>query len=70
MRPRHLSRVGQSAQAFLQGYLYIYAQAYGTVLAINSTGASDALGRSLAPADLCPAYTNVDGNNVTDCRLR
>jgi hypothetical protein len=66
--PVSSSRVVQSAQAFLQGYLYVFAQTYGTVVAINSTGAPDALGRSLGPSDLCPAYTNVDGNNVTDCK--
>jgi acid phosphatase len=60
--------VVQSAQASLQGYLYVFAQAYGTVVSINLTGSIDALGKSLSPADLCPAYTNDDGNNVTDCK--
>jgi acid phosphatase len=67
--PLNESRVIQSAQAFLQGYLYVFAQAYGTVVSINSTGSPDALGRSLGPSDLCPAYTNNPQNNVTDCKL-
>ncbi|KIM98232.1 hypothetical protein OIDMADRAFT_128149 [Oidiodendron maius Zn] len=64
--PINSSRVVQSAQAFLQGYLYVFAQTYGTVVSVNSTGSPDALGRSLGPSDLCPAFTNNPGNNVTD----
>ena len=67
--PINESRVVQTAKAFLQGYLYVFADAYGTVVSVNSTGSPQALGDSLSPADLCPAYTNDDGNNVTDCKL-
>jgi acid phosphatase len=66
--PINQSRVVQTARAFLQGYLYLYAETYGSVVAVNSTGAPDALGDSLSPADMCPAFTNNNGNNVTDCR--
>jgi acid phosphatase len=65
--PINESRVVQTAKAFLQGYLYVFAETYGTIVAVNSTGAAGALGDSLAPADLCPAFTNNNGNNVTDC---
>lgn len=66
--PINESRVVQTARAFLQGYLYVYAETYGTVVAVNSTGSAAALGDSLSPADLCPAYTNNAVNNVTDCK--
>ena len=58
----------ETAQAFLQGYLYVFAQTYGTVISVNSTGAPDALGDSLGPSDMCPAFVNVPANNVTDCK--
>jgi acid phosphatase len=66
--PINTSRVVQSAQAFLQGYLYPFAQTYGTVVSVNSTGSPDALGRSLGPSDLCPGFTNNPQNKVTDCK--
>jgi acid phosphatase len=62
------SRILQSAKAFLEGYLYVFADTYGTIVSVNSTGAADAVGDSLGPSDACPAYTNNDSNNVTNCR--
>ncbi|RDW69216.1 hypothetical protein BP6252_08236 [Coleophoma cylindrospora] len=64
--PINESRVVQTAQAFLQGYLYIYADTYGSVVSINSTASPAALGDSLSPSDMCPAFTNDAKNNVTD----
>ena len=66
--PISKSRVVQTAQAFLKGYLHVFADTYGTVVAVNATGAADALGDSLSPTDMCPAFTNNPGNNVTDCK--
>ncbi|KAJ5321795.1 uncharacterized protein N7506_010925 [Penicillium brevicompactum] len=66
--PVNESRVVQTARAFINGYLYEYADAYGTVVSVNSTGSPDAIGNSLGPSDSCPAFgaTSSGGNNVTN----
>lgn len=69
--PINESRVVQTARAFVNGYLYEYADTYGTVVSVNSTGSDSAIGNSLGPSDLCPAFaaTSSGGNNVTDCEF-
>ncbi|KGO48202.1 Histidine phosphatase superfamily, clade-2 [Penicillium expansum] len=66
--PINESRVVQTARAFLNGYLYEYADAYGTVVSVNSTGSPAAIGNSLGPSDSCPAFGSISsgGNNVTN----
>ncbi|KAL3265169.1 hypothetical protein ABHI18_000023 [Aspergillus niger] len=41
--PLNESRVVQTARAFVNGYLYEYADTSGTVVSVNSTGSSDIL---------------------------
>jgi hypothetical protein len=69
--PINKSRVVQTAKAFMQGYLGEFADAYGTIVSVNSTGSVNAIGNSLAPSDACPAFASgPDGssfNNDTDC---
>lgn len=69
--PINESRVVQTAKAFVQGYLGEFADAYGTIVSINSTGSVDAIGNSLGPSDACPAFSNgasgSDFDNSTDC---
>lgn len=48
---------------FTRGYLGADSTTNGTVVTVNSTGSPLALGNSLAPSDLCPAF--VDGNGGT-----
>ncbi|EHA28115.1 histidine acid phosphatase [Aspergillus niger ATCC 1015] len=66
--PLNESRVVQTARAFVNGYLYEYADTYGTVVSVNSTGSASAIGNSLGPSDMCPAFSSISsgGNNVTD----
>jgi hypothetical protein len=67
--PINESRVVQTARAFVHGYLYEFADTYGTVVSVNSTGSVNAIGNSLGPSDSCPKFgaTSSGGNNVTDC---
>ncbi|CAG8922113.1 unnamed protein product [Penicillium salamii] len=62
------SRVVQTARAFINGYLYEYADTYGTVVSVNSTGSPKAIGNSLGPSDSCPAFGAISsgGDNVTN----
>ncbi|OKO92772.1 Constitutive acid phosphatase [Penicillium subrubescens] len=66
--PINESRVVQTARAFVHGYLYEFADTYGTVVSVNSTGSVNAIGNSLGPSDSCPKFgaTSSGGNNVTD----
>ncbi|KAJ6073322.1 hypothetical protein N7467_011407 [Penicillium canescens] len=66
--PINSSRVVQTARAFIRGYLFEYADTYGTVVSVNSTGSNSAIGNSLGPSDSCPAFgsTTSGGNNVTN----
>ncbi|KAJ5983413.1 phosphoglycerate mutase-like protein [Penicillium waksmanii] len=66
--PINESRVVQTARAFVNGYLYEFADTYGTVISVNSTGSVNAIGNSLGPSDSCPTFasTSSGGNNVTD----
>lgn len=68
--PINESRVVQTARAFTNGYLYEFADTYGTVVSVNSTGSVNAIGNSLGPSDSCPAFaaTSSGGNNVTNCK--
>ncbi|CAG8374152.1 unnamed protein product [Penicillium salamii] len=66
--PINESRVVQTARAFINGYLYEYADTYGTVVSVNSTGSPKATGNSLGPSDSCPAFGAISsgGDNVTN----
>ncbi|KAJ5895582.1 phosphoglycerate mutase-like protein [Penicillium taxi] len=66
--PINESRVVQTARAFVDGYLYEFADTYGTVVSVNSTGSVNAIGNSLGPSDACPEFSAVSsgGDNVTD----
>jgi acid phosphatase len=48
---------------FVRGFLGPNSDTLGTVITVNSTGSPEALGNSLSPSDLCPAF--VDGNGGT-----
>ncbi|GLA21727.1 hypothetical protein AnigIFM62618_000953 [Aspergillus niger] len=50
--PLNESRVVQTARAFVNGYLYEYADTSGTVVSVNSTGSVSAIGNSLGPSDI------------------
>ncbi|KAJ5089430.1 phosphoglycerate mutase-like protein, partial [Penicillium argentinense] len=66
--PINESRVVQTARAFVNGYLYEFADAYGTVVSVNSTGSVNAIGNSLGPSDACPEFSSISsgGNKFTD----
>jgi acid phosphatase len=48
---------------FVRGFLGTNSDTLGTIITVNSTGSPEALGDSLSPSDLCPAF--VDGNGGT-----
>ncbi|KAJ5714456.1 phosphoglycerate mutase-like protein [Penicillium malachiteum] len=66
--PINESRVVQTARSFVNGYLYEFADTYGSVVSVNSTGSVSAIGNSLGPSDSCPTFasTSSGGDNVTD----
>lgn len=47
----------------MRGFLGTEADAYGTVITVNSTGSPDALFNSLSPGDLCPNFEDGNGGS-------
>lgn len=58
-------RVRDSARMFAQGFLGPNATALGTIYALNSSDPASWM-NSLAPSDLCPAYSDNGGSPHTD----
>jgi hypothetical protein len=57
------TRVLQTAQNFLHGFLGSNAATYGTVVSVTSKGFSAAVGDTLAPSDMCPNFHDDEGSN-------
>lgn len=55
------TRVIQTAQAFVQGYLGFTAATNGSVVSVTSTGYPGAIGNSLNPSDNCPLFSDNKG---------
>jgi acid phosphatase len=56
------TRVLQTARAFVQGFLGFQDSAKGSVISVTAKGFPEAMGNSLAPADMCPTFR--DGNGL------
>jgi hypothetical protein len=57
------TRVLQTAQMFVRGYLGPNAGTQGRVAAVTSTGYPGAIGNSLAPSDMCPNFLDSQGGS-------
>jgi len=57
------TRVLQTAQAFIQGYLGFNAAAAGSIISVTSKGFSGAIGNSLSPSDQCPNFADSLGGD-------
>lgn len=55
------TRVLQTAQMFVRGYLGPLAPTYGNVVAVTAKGYPGATGDSLAPGDMCPKFADTEG---------
>lgn len=56
------TRVLQTAQNFLHGFLGSNAASYGTVVSVTSKGFPAAVGDTLAPSDMCPNFHDDEGS--------
>lgn len=59
------TRVLQTAQNFVRGYLGINAATLGSVIAITSKGFPASIGDTLAPSDMCPLFADDGGDAYT-----
>ncbi|KAL2128453.1 hypothetical protein VTI74DRAFT_9179 [Chaetomium olivicolor] len=55
------TRVLQTAQMFVRGYLGPFAPTHGNVVSVTSTGFVGAVGDSLSPSDMCPKFADTQG---------
>ncbi|KAK3307349.1 histidine acid phosphatase [Chaetomium strumarium] len=55
------TRVLQTAQMFVRGYLGPFAPTYGNVVSVTAKGFVGAVGDSLAPSDMCPNFVDTSG---------
>jgi hypothetical protein len=55
------TRVLQTAQMFVRGYLGPLAPTYGNVVSVTAKGFAGAVGDSLAPSDMCPNFVDTSG---------
>ncbi|ROV87494.1 hypothetical protein VMCG_10507 [Cytospora schulzeri] len=57
------TRVIQTAQMFVQGYLGFTSSTYGSVVSVTSTGYTENIGNSLSPSDQCPNFSDSSGGD-------
>lgn len=57
------TRVLQTAQNFLRGFLGSNAATYGSVVSVTSKGFPGAVGDTLAPGDMCPNFHDNEGKD-------
>ncbi|KAK4240511.1 histidine acid phosphatase [Achaetomium macrosporum] len=55
------TRVLQTAQMFVRGYLGPFSPTYGNVVSVTSKGFAGAVGDSLSPSDMCPNFVDTQG---------
>jgi hypothetical protein len=55
------TRVLQTAQMFVRGFLGPFASTYGSVISVTAKGFPEAVGDSLAPSDMCPNFVDTQG---------
>ncbi|KAH8909067.1 histidine acid phosphatase [Coniochaeta sp. PMI_546] len=59
------TRVLQTAQNFVRGYIGNNAATLGSVIAVTSKGFPAAVGDTLAPSDMCPLFADSEGSAYT-----
>ncbi|KAH9999148.1 phosphoglycerate mutase-like protein [Xylariaceae sp. FL0662B] len=57
------TRVLQTASMFIRGFLGYKAAQNGSIISVTSTGFPAALGDSLSPSDMCPAFEDSEGGD-------
>lgn len=57
------TRVLQTAQMFVQGYLGFTSSTYGKVVSVTSKGYAGNIGNSLGPSDQCPNFNDNSGGD-------
>ncbi|ORY71158.1 histidine acid phosphatase [Pseudomassariella vexata] len=57
------TRVLQTAQMFVRGFLGFSAPANGSVVSVTSKGFAAGIGDSLAPSDMCPNFEDASGGD-------
>ncbi|KAK7750663.1 hypothetical protein SLS62_007363 [Diatrype stigma] len=57
------TRVLQTASMFVRGFLGFAAAQNGSVVSVTSKGFPAAVGDSLAPSDMCPAFKDTEGGD-------
>lgn len=57
------TRVLQTAQMFVQGYLGFTSSTYGKVVSVTSKGYTGNIGNSLGPSDQCPNFNDNSGGD-------
>lgn len=57
------TRVLQTAQMFVQGYLGFTSSTYGKVVSVTSKGYTGNIGNSLGPSDQCPNFDDDEGGD-------
>ncbi|KAK2017500.1 histidine acid phosphatase [Colletotrichum eremochloae] len=58
------SRVIQTAQLFVRGFLGTNATLLGDVISVTSRGFPGGIGDSLAPSDMCPTFKDTEGDDA------
>ncbi|KAK1993958.1 histidine acid phosphatase [Colletotrichum falcatum] len=58
------SRVLQTAQLFVRGFLGTNATLLGDIIAVTSRGFPGGIGDSLAPSDMCPTFEDNEGGDA------
>ncbi|KAK8034331.1 histidine acid phosphatase [Apiospora rasikravindrae] len=56
------TRVLQTAQMFVRGFLGWEADSLGSVVSVTSKGFPGGIGDSLAPSDMCPKFADTEGS--------
>ncbi|SPN96560.1 related to PHO12 - secreted acid phosphatase [Cephalotrichum gorgonifer] len=57
------TRVLQTANSFMNGFLGASAPTLGNIIAVTGKGYAESLGNSLAPSDMCPNFKDASGGD-------
>ncbi|KAK7420355.1 hypothetical protein QQX98_002778 [Neonectria punicea] len=60
------TRVLQTAENFLRGFIGTNATLLGKIVSVTSKGLVSSIGNSLAPSDMCPLFKDDSGGNFTE----
>ncbi|KPM42070.1 hypothetical protein AK830_g4473 [Neonectria ditissima] len=60
------TRVLQTAENFLRGFIGTNATMLGKIVSVTSKGSVSSIGNSLAPSDMCPLFKDDSGGNFTE----